>query len=365
MENFTVEPYGGGLAGTLTKRELLMGNLRLAERIRSMPYITERLEMRWSHLVDQNVLNDRLRSESKMIGKIPVVLADEIAAMYFESPQDEWCIVAANGAPSDFPNIVSPWPIVFIEWNEPKTLIRCGERLKQEQGQAGVFVITFDLSRVSAEERKASANHLRMISTFGGSAQWPTDLSNRYMEALGKSRWFMFMSMWYTFYARPFLGQPGWSGAGATIFVSPSGEAVDWFPGGPAFACHDDQATKELMNSPAHIALLTMSFLHCKNVVTSDNPTVTDKKWLRRKKLVPLQYKILNLHPMRDTLRSNGQSQITGLKRAMHICRGHFAKYGEESAGLFGKYHGTFWIPQHTRGSKAYGEIVKDYKMNL
>jgi hypothetical protein len=46
------------------------------------------------------------------------------------------------------------------------------------------------------------------------------------------------------------------------------------------------------------------------------------------------------------------------LSRAFHICRGPFAVY--EGSGLFGKYFGRFWIPQHVRGSQSSGIVVKD-----
>ncbi len=74
------------------------------------------------------------------------------------------------------------------------------------------------------------------------------------------------------------------------------------------------------------------------------------------------RYYILEIEPMKEILRTEGRSAQVGLKRALHICRGHFATYSPEKS-LFGKYAGTFWKPQHIRGTKERGEIVKDYEV--
>jgi len=50
------------------------------------------------------------------------------------------------------------------------------------------------------------------------------------------------------------------------------------------------------------------------------------------------------------------------IHRALHICRGHFATYGDDNP-LFGKHVGTFWRPMHVRGDKAAGEVRKSYKV--
>jgi hypothetical protein len=121
-----------------------------------------------------------------------------------------------------------------------------------------------------------------------------------------------------------------------------------------------------------HTALLTISFLHCHNVsleeVRPPKLTVHNKSAKRRgeRDYQPVTYKILDIHPMREVLRQAEQDAPQGEKtqRSLHICRGHFRHY-EEGRGLFGKYHGTFWIPLHVRGQMRAGIAVKDYRMKL
>jgi hypothetical protein len=130
--------------------------------------------------------------------------------------------------------------------------------------------------------------------------------------------------------------------------------------------------------------LLTLSFLHCKNVdmKTIEEPGSAERSTpshrkarkkprqkqtaLRDQHAIPprptITYHVLDVEPMKQVLRTEGQVEHQGLKRAMHICRGHFAHY-EEGKGLFGKYHGTYWREQHVRGSVEQGARIKDYRI--
>jgi hypothetical protein len=47
---------------------------------------------------------------------------------------------------------------------------------------------------------------------------------------------------------------------------------------------------------------------------------------------------------------------------AFHVRRGHFADY-TKGKGLFGKYHGKYWIPATTVGDIDYGTVIKSYKL--
>jgi hypothetical protein len=115
---------------------------------------------------------------------------------------------------------------------------------------------------------------------------------------------------------------------------------------------------------PIYVAL---SFLHCKNVVRIEH--VPDRALVKRSRErgnpLPLKYHTLEIEPMKQVLRTEGQIEKVGLERALHICRGHFAHYAEDGPGLFGKgLHGDFWIPQHVRGTEKRGVVISDYNVN-
>lgn len=108
--------------------------------------------------------------------------------------------------------------------------------------------------------------------------------------------------------------------------------------------------------------LLTISFMHCKNVVRQENtpPEKLSKARTRRHGEPLLRYTTLVIDPMRAVLESEGKASETGIVQALHICRGHFKSFSMDKP-LFGKVSGRFWWPQHMRGNSDIGEVVKSY----
>lgn len=106
--------------------------------------------------------------------------------------------------------------------------------------------------------------------------------------------------------------------------------------------------------------------MHCKNVVME--AVEPDRALNRERKkhgFKPfLRYHTIDIEPMKKVLRTEGNIEAEGLKRALHICRGHFSTYSEERP-LFGRVAGTFWIPSHTRGSIKEGMVISDYNVKV
>lgn len=115
---------------------------------------------------------------------------------------------------------------------------------------------------------------------------------------------------------------------------------------------------------PLTIPLLAISFMHCKNVARRDVTAEVgpSAKWIRRQKAPDIRYHVLDINPMKEVLRTEGGTESNGLKKALHICRGHFATYTEDKP-LFGHITGTFWKPSHVRGSVEHGIVDKDYRL--
>jgi hypothetical protein len=122
---------------------------------------------------------------------------------------------------------------------------------------------------------------------------------------------------------------------------------------------------KSMIDSLMFQVLLTLSFMHCKNVVLSEvssDRLISNER--RRVGLKPfVRYHTIDIDPMKRVLRIEGSSETAGLQRALHICRGHFSTYSEERP-LFGRVAGTFWIPSHVRGSIKEGVVVSDYTVS-
>lgn len=114
------------------------------------------------------------------------------------------------------------------------------------------------------------------------------------------------------------------------------------------------------------VGLLTISFLHCKNVVMkqANPPEKLQKKNIKKRGFPLVRYHVLDIEPMKQILKSEGNSEETGIKKALHICRGHFKDYTQGN-GLFGKIKGLYWWDMFLRGDKHEGLILKDYNIKL
>jgi hypothetical protein len=114
----------------------------------------------------------------------------------------------------------------------------------------------------------------------------------------------------------------------------------------------------------ASVLFMSISFCHCKNIIINKEPAQIkiNKSRIKKGKLPFFRFNKILIDPMKEILKQEGQSEKLGLKKALHICRGHFATYTHE-APLFGRVTGTFWKPMHLRGNKKEGVVVKEYQI--
>ena len=217
--------------------------------------------------------------------------------------------------PSDFPSVVSPWPMAAYEWT--------GRTQSGRRISSSVFLETHRLS--DGLFRQSACVYLDVnvsapayVLEYGALANGPFD--------------------------------EGDSG------MSIKGRMLDWYrdSGGSALDAGDLFCT-------IYPILMANSFLACKNVSARDvAPRIT--RQMRRHGPLPITYKVLDIGPATRILNDEGDAAGQGIKRALHICRGHFAHYTPDAL-LFGKYEGTFWHPMHLRGNRKSGVVVKDYRV--
>lgn len=116
----------------------------------------------------------------------------------------------------------------------------------------------------------------------------------------------------------------------------------------------DEDKEKDFMMIQHHGLLLLgfMVLLNCKNVYTevSPDPAKLNKKRQKVGKVPIFQYKTLFIRT-KDGIRYNPSTGKTGIKHAVHLCRGHFKR----------RSTGVFWWDAHVRGDKKRGIVVKDY----
>lgn len=116
--------------------------------------------------------------------------------------------------------------------------------------------------------------------------------------------------------------------------------------------------------NPIGPMLLAIAFMNCKNVklIPHDPSLNVHRHKIKTHHKPRVRYHTLEISPMKEILRKEGDIEHNGLKMALHICRGHFKDY--RAHGLFGRNKGLYWWDSHVRGSLNEGVVIKDYKVN-
>ena len=265
---------------------------------------------------------------------LPVLLIDNVADYFYSgTDQEYWSL------DKDFPNVAPPFPRFWCEFKLVNTIrstkgnTDVSEWLPQG-GRAGQLFVALRPEEVKGEGIPENAKWIYWLELF-------VDFHRRDVNADGPH--------------------------GATFLCVDAAGAVI---GNPWMLSYAAAGTEEIMKNMMawyNPSFLAISFLHCKNVTLVDN--VVDKplakKWASKHGgLQPTGYKTLIIEPLKAILRREGRAHETGLQKAMHICRGHFADY-TEGRGLFGKYHGKFWIPSVVRGSKGKAAPPREIKVKV
>jgi hypothetical protein len=119
----------------------------------------------------------------------------------------------------------------------------------------------------------------------------------------------------------------------------------------------------EILVCPIIYALM---FLNCGSVKSDPvEPNLVINRERRNAGLKPfLRYRTINIDPMKEVLRTEGNIEADGLRKALHRCRGHFATYTDSIMGRKLESPITVWKPPHVRGTHKQGVVISDYKVN-
>lgn len=107
-----------------------------------------------------------------------------------------------------------------------------------------------------------------------------------------------------------------------------------------------------------------LNLLACRNVEIEEKQVsaALQKARARRNREPLITYRTLKVSLPKKTFqaaadRALAADELERRLKAEHSVAGHIADYTER--GLFGKYKGRFWIPDHTRGSREAGKVIK------
>ena len=273
----------------------------------------------------------------------------------------------------DFPNCALPWPCVWMEWRYPSRILRNGRiqsvyDLGMTSENMGDFATLAQMLDGNEKE-----DILRMCLERANSTNPGVTLT----EEKDRFRWVIIAQ--HYFCSRTIqtpcanrIGSEVWGidkeGRLNRIFKKLNGE---YFSYAESSMTLKEDASKEmakgLMQSMSilfGVFCLAISFCHCKKGVNLRKEQV-DAPLIKKRQLtgkIPVsKFYTLEIEGMKEELENIRRAGYS-VQKALHLCRGHFRTYSE-SAPLFGRQTGTFWIPMHARGNASRGQIVKDYEV--
>lgn len=260
---------------------------------------------------------------------------------YAENAQDEWTWK------TDFPNLAPPFPAMWMEHG------RCSRMLAGTVSRPFSPDVSGIAVRVTGMTVDVAAVQLADVARLAGAlpqAVAPPD-----------AEWYVAFEPFCWLRGRGVYGPYGmyglWVGTDGSVLTDPT-IVVPY----PVKKGDEETLQSAALAFPFAFAI---SLMHCKNVGIVDVPdarTPLERRRDERRGVPSPSFKTLVIEPMKRALKTEGGSESVGLKRALHICRGHFAHYSEDKP-MFGRYAGRFWIPAHTRGTAESGIVVKDYRV--
>lgn len=255
--------------------------------------------------------------------------------LYNGTDQEEWDVY------HDFPCLMPPFRSVWMEHSKPKSIKseKHGEVKWVPCEKVGVLVSTIE----APDERPPGIpENCHYIQNYVLFLQGP--VTKRKDEIVG-----------------PVV----WSYLCTDEHGIPLGEGKFGFPtmglklqGGLQSDLHTSILAE--MRSLFFPSMLAITFMNCRNtVLVEHSPEQKLSKVHQKKHGRPLvRFRTICVEPIRKIFRDAAGSD-SSIKRALHICRGHFKDYRE--SGLFGRNKGLYWWGSQVRGTVKSGVVLKDY----
>lgn len=301
----------------------------------------------------------------RVIQQAKVFMIDNVAEYtYTQVEKDSWSL-------DDFPNSAPPFPVFFMETRTPpKALTRVDGQLQLgpfpvDFASWGVLVIGSEITESYPSDQRHSPHQLD--SSLVGIQ--PLSASNlmRPLPEVNVPKWGLSAALFIEERHGHIFGPAAvWEWEVDANGECVRGPNIGGVPQLEGFLDADYWDWLVKTWSPLfYPVFLAISFLHCKNVkVERESPPQKLSRAFQRRHGHPLtQFHTLQITPMRKVLEREGQSESLGLKKALHICRGHFKTFTPDRK-LFGRHTGTYWWDAHVRGTTEQGIALKDYQVN-
>lgn len=274
----------------------------------------------------------------EVLPEAQVIAIDNVAEYY-------WQHSAKWADPKELPNTAPPFPVFFMECDTSR-------------------------SKYSAIPNARAVGVLFEATDGGGG--WEIEVRN-FLRGYGLNpdalRWLVFATVFLEL--NELNGKVAAPCVRYSLMIDPDGTLMEIGShlSGYDEAAMEDQERAALERTGIHCflmpALLAVGFMHCKNVSlrTEEPPAKLNRARSKRGKPPLVRFHTLEIEPMKQILKHEGQVEKTGLRQALHLCRGHFKDY--RASGLFGRHKGLYWWDAHVRGSATESVVMKDYSISV
>jgi len=287
----------------------------------------------YEHVLNMQSISSQFTGILQCVNDAQIFLIDNVAEYYFMSEQ--------RFNLSDFPNLAPPFGFMYFEYAQPR-YYHDGKQLVESDysGRQGVLFMSAEISDIEASP------HVRKMKGFG--AKWAIAIVEFCEYPKNTPHISPGAEIIYVDYRGRYVSPDPTSKTESTNFTE------EWLT--------VDDELRDGFGSIRRPALLATSLMHCKNVKTVPRGKGTTPG-KRNHNPCKFTYKVLDIEPMKQVLRTEGKSESVGLRRALHICRGHFKDYTEH--GLFGRNKGIYWWDSAVRGNIDAGIVLKDYRVKI
>jgi hypothetical protein len=241
-----------------------------------------------------------------------VIRADNVAGYYADYQGDFFDDLQG------FPHVVPPFAKTWIEYRLPAMLVG------RHSAEIGLLATTADFRKQQPDSAQVAAH----LERFPGT-RWLTTYHAAYLVA-GKP-----------------VGHPlthGWIVGvqeGGNVSVADGKPFVFYSTTDPDERANVLDRPELIPNPVLHIALLALSFMHCKNVLLEAVDPKPRQPGKRNRHPGPgITYHTIKIRP--TTRYEHGGERGQALPPSLHIRRGHFKTY-TDAAPLLGKHVGTYW----------------------
>lgn len=241
----------------------------------------------------------------------------------------------------DFTNAAPPYSAAWYEWEEPLS------NLRKNTPQVGMLLAS--LPEIDFDS---------WMQDFPGGAKW---LRESFQELKERVHWVLWGELFFDMADMRRVVGPMLH---CFVVLDASGSILDLASFSPTPKSRTADTVWEFFEGLTQciaVPLMANCFMHCRNVrqVTQKPPEKLSRAFARRhagKELI--SYRTIEIDPMRKVLVHEGGMKHNGLRRALHICRGHFKTYSPEKP-LLGRTSGTFFWPSHVRGAAEEGLVIQ------